>query len=258
MHGLRAPLLGGLMVAAFILVGCPGQSPKIGPPPTPRAEEAAPAVEDTSEPPAPTLPDPRAELPPIGTIASPPATTPAPEPASIQARPSDPLDAEVYSVQVFASTAEERATEIARQVGGVTTQPVETAYEDDGLWHVYVGRANGRESIDALRDQFRTGGYEQAWTKHRVVRNTARDATLSAGQVVYSVQVFASSSMENANRVAAEVRQRTSLPVDVVRVGEYVKVFVGRSPTRESIDAERDRLRQMGYPDAWTYQRQGL
>jgi len=54
-----------------------------------------------------------------------------------------------------------------------------------------------------------------------------------------------------------EVRRATSLPVEIVQIGDLWKVFVGRSATREPIDAERDRLRATGYPDAWTYLREG-
>ena len=45
--------------------------------------------------------------------------------------------------------------------------------------------------------------------------------------------------------------------VEVVQMGSYWKVFVGRSANRDPIDAERDRLRTLGYPDAWTFLRQG-
>jgi len=111
--------------------------------------------------------------------------------------------------------------------------------------------------MDRLREQLISAGYSGAWTKQRVVETSVRDNTIPTGESVYSVQIFVSSTPENAGRVAAEVRSKTRLPVEVVEMDGYWKVFVGRSPTRSSIDAERDALRQRGYPDAWTYRRQG-
>jgi hypothetical protein len=111
--------------------------------------------------------------------------------------------------------------------------------------------------MDRLRDQLISAGYSGAWTKQRVVETSVRDNTIPTGESVYSVQIFVSSTPENARRVAAEARSVTRLPVEVVEMDGYWKVFVGRSPTRSAIDAERDALRQRGYPDAWTYRRQG-
>ena len=233
--------LAGLAAIPALLGACAGHPPEVGPPPMPHGESAV--VSDSSgEPVAPALPDPAMGL----------STN-----AGGSSAASDGLSEDVWSVQVFAAVDENRARDVARQVRAATTEQVEVLVESDNMWRVYAGRANGRESIDRLRDQLRGAGWNEAWTKRRTVRNTASDMTLTPGTVVYSVQVFASSSTENAERTAERVRGATSLPVEVVQVGDYTKVFVGKSPTRPSIDTERDRLRRNGFPDAWTYERQG-
>jgi hypothetical protein len=172
--------------------------------------------------------------------------------------PASALEVNVYSVQVFSSSTQGNAEAVAGRVRMQVAEPVEIIREADGNWHVYVARSADRGPIDRLRDRLNAGGeFTGCWTKQRLVRTASSDASIAAGQTVYSVQVFVSSSRENADRIANEVRSKTRMPVDIVEMRPYWKVFVGRSPAREPIDAERDRFRALGYPDAWTYLRVG-
>ncbi|HRU23332.1 MAG TPA: SPOR domain-containing protein [Candidatus Latescibacteria bacterium] len=237
---------GCIVAISFVALGCPAP-----PPATVPAAGDTQNNDTTATTTAPELPDPRGQLPRTATPA-PAEATDGPD-----AEPASELESAVYSVQVMSSSSRDAAEAAARQVRSLTSQPVEVVQESGGAWRVYAGRSGTRAPMDRLRDQLISAGYSGAWTKQRVVETSVRDNTIPTGESVYSVQIFVSSTPENARRVAAEARSVTRLPVEVVEMDGYWKVFVGRSPTRSSIDAERDALRQRGYPDAWTYRRQG-
>ena len=246
---MRVSLLvkGCIAAVSLFALGCPAPPPATAP----GASDAQQNSDTAATATAPELPDPRGQLP----------RTPPPVPAEAtdgpDAEPATDLESAVYSVQVMSSSSRDAAEAAARQVRSLTSQPVEVVQESAGAWRVYAGRSGTRAPMDRLREQLISAGYSGAWTKQRVVETSVRDNTIPTGESVYSVQIFVSSTPENAGRVAAEVRSKTRLPVEVVEMDGYWKVFVGRSPTRSSIDAERDVLRQRGYPDAWTYRRQG-
>ncbi|OQB39075.1 MAG: Sporulation related domain protein [Candidatus Latescibacteria bacterium ADurb.Bin168] len=246
---MRVSLLvkGCIAAVSLFALGCPAPPPATAP----GASDAQQNSDSAATATAPELPDPRGQLP----------RTPPPVPAEAtdgpDAEPATDLESAVYSVQVMSSSSRDAAEAAARQVRSLTSQPVEVVQESAGAWRVYAGRSGTRAPMDRLREQLISAGYSGAWTKQRVVETSVRDNTIPTGESVYSVQIFVSSTPENAGRVAAEVRSKTRLPVEVVEMDGYWKVFVGRSPTRSSIDAERDALRQRGYPDAWTYRRQG-
>ena len=220
------------------------------------------ATNDSDMPPAPVLPDPRAELPPVS--ADSPTKAPTGEQVSPEvigvgpdSEPASALEVNVYSVQVFTSSTQENAERVASRIRRIVSEPVEVAQEADGLWRVYAARSADRGPIDGLRDRLNAGEFTGCWTKQRLVRTTTADTSVPVGETVYSVQVFVSSTRENAQRTAEDLRARTRMQVEVVEMGPYWKVFVGRNPTRDPIDAERDRLRALGYADAWTFLRQG-
>lgn len=247
-------------IALFMLTACPTPPPTAGPPPVPVDTPPKTLVDNSDEPPAPELPDPRADLPPVSSAEARVADAAARQRAPETSRPSvQSGTASVYSVQVFAAESRENAEAMARRVEPSVDAPVEVAIEPDGIWRVYAGRSATRPSIDALRDRLRSAGFAEAWTRQRFVADasTTADRTVPVGRSVYSVQVFASEDGSRAHAVVEDIRRATSLPVEIVQIGDLWKVFVGRSSTRESIDAERDRLRAIGYPDAWTYLREG-
>jgi hypothetical protein len=163
----------------------------------------------------------------------------------------------MFTVQVMSSSAKNAADAAAQRVRSLTSEPVDVVQESDGLWRVYAGRTTTRARADQLRDRIVAAGYTGAWTKQRVVETAVLDRTIPVGESVYSAQVFVSSSRQNAERVAGEVRAKTRMNVEIVEMDGYFKIFVGRNATRGSIDLERNRLRDEGYPDAWTYRRQG-
>jgi hypothetical protein len=93
---------------------------------------------------------------------------------------------------------------------------------------------------------------------------TAADATSpSANQFaggterkVYSVQVFAATSRENAEAVAQRARGVTPSEVEVVAEADGIfRVYAGVSSTRGPTDQLRDELRGNGFGDSWTRQR---
>jgi|GEM_PF-1317401 len=257
--------LASVVGAVLLLAGCPAPPPQPGPPPTPQPETQA-ATDDQEMPPAPVLPDPRSELPPPSEEVNAPPVAPVQPGEQVSSEvstegpdtePSSALEVNVYSVQVFTSSTQSNAEATAQRVRATISEPVEVVQEVDGKWRVYAGRSADRGPIDQLKNRLNAGGFSGCWTKQRLVRTATPDANVPAGQVIFSVQVFVSSNQQNAQRVAGEVRAKTQMPVEVVQMGPYWKVFVGRSPTRDPIDMERDRLRSLGYPDAWTYQRVG-
>ena len=271
-----------LPILAILLAGCPappGPGPATLPPPTAAgsADDVQPGqivTDDVDADPAPVLPDPR-EL--LDAADEEPATvdvdpTPQGQAPSVDVPNSAPSPAtpittteSVYSVQILSSSTEDGANRTASQARNLVQETVDVVQEGN-LFKVYVGRFSARGPADRLRDHLRGNGYGGAWTKQRTVQVTSsapmvREETTppistpaTTGGIVYSVQVFASSSRENAMSMAGIVRTETNLPVEVIQLGGMWKVMVGASADRDPIDIERDRLRSSGYPDAWTAQ----
>ncbi|MGQ9707228.1 MAG: SPOR domain-containing protein [bacterium] len=78
------------------------------------------------------------------------------------------------------------------------------------------------------------------------------DTTKTNPSGYYRVQVIAVTTKTGADKVAEEVRIK--LPgekVYVEQIGEYWKVRVGDCSTRSSAETLRDKLRSLGYSDAW-------
>jgi len=66
----------------------------------------------------------------------------------------------------------------------------------------------------------------------------------------YRIQVFASSELESAERMKANVMSDTPLPVYMEYEGGYYKIRVGDFATREQAAAERAKISEL-YPDCW-------
>ena len=255
-------------IVALILSGCPSPPPEPGPMPTPGSQEESTTTgqvssDGSSEQAAPVLPPPdlggSVDEPSTGPVTTPETTvtTPVIQPST----GTSATGSQVWSAQVFASSTRQGAESVAQRIGSVVQSPVDVV-EEGGRFIVYAGRCAERGPADAIRDALRGNGFPGAWTKQRVVAGAATavepaPAVTAPSGPCYSVQVFSSSAggRENADRVAAEVRGRTTMPVEVVQVDGTWKVYVGRSATRGPIDAERDNLRASGYPDAWTAHR---
>jgi len=67
----------------------------------------------------------------------------------------------------------------------------------------------------------------------------------------FRVQIFASSSSEGAERIAAQARTKFSDIVTVEYIYPYYKVRVGNCPDRTSADALKQRVISAGYYDAF-------
>jgi hypothetical protein len=68
----------------------------------------------------------------------------------------------------------------------------------------------------------------------------------------YRVQVAACESREIAEALGAEAGARVEASVYVEHDGPFYKVRVGDCTTEKECLGLRDRLRQAGYPSAWT------
>ena len=80
---------------------------------------------------------------------------------------------------------------------------------------------------------------------------TPTTSEVVANRAGYRVQVYAFSSQESAENAAAQVRIQVSEPVYVEFVDGLYKVRVGDFTSRIQAETVRDRLRSMGYPDAF-------
>jgi cell division septation protein DedD len=67
----------------------------------------------------------------------------------------------------------------------------------------------------------------------------------------FRVQILASTSEENANGFAGEARTKLDHPVYVEYIPPYYKVRVGDFIVRSDAESCRDRIRGMGYTDAF-------
>ena len=90
-----------------------------------------------------------------------------------------------------------------------------------------------------------TGGEAPVYTQ-------PTDTTKTNPSAYYRVQVIAVSTETSADKVADEVRSK--LPgekVYVEHIGDYWKVRVGDCSTKGDAEVLRDKLRSIGYSDAW-------
>lgn len=76
-------------------------------------------------------------------------------------------------------------------------------------------------------------------------------STTTFGQEGFRVQIFASVSQEGADSQAQRARTRQSDPVDIQNIGGLWKVRLGPYPDRQNAEMVRDRVRQLGWSDAW-------
>jgi hypothetical protein len=236
--------------------GCPAPPMDAGPPPAPEmAVQTATVVDSSNESPAPVLPDPRPDLPKVidTDVSAPPTAADATSPSANQS--AGGMEREVYSVQVFAATSRENAEAVAQRARGVTPSEIEVVAEADGIFRVYAGVSTTRGPTDQLRDELRSSGFGDSWTRQRSVRVAAVAPITTQPNGAYSVQVFASENEEAARQMIREVSAHTAMTVEAVQIGNLWKVLVGRSDDRASADRERDRLRAAGYTDAWTLRR---
>ncbi|MEW6685031.1 MAG: SPOR domain-containing protein [Candidatus Edwardsbacteria bacterium] len=67
----------------------------------------------------------------------------------------------------------------------------------------------------------------------------------------YRIQIFVSSSRENAWKIAEEARQKLSLAVYVVNAPPYFKVWIGDCFTMEEAFVLKDKAKTNGYTDAF-------
>ncbi len=89
-------------------------------------------------------------------------------------------------------------------------------------------------------------------TTEETVTTEVTETISEEPQTVYRVQIFASYSEENANKVAAEAREKMpDVPVHVVHIEPYYKVRVGDCKTPEEAAQLVERCKSVGYEDAW-------
>ncbi len=67
----------------------------------------------------------------------------------------------------------------------------------------------------------------------------------------YRVQIMAALKEENANRMAEEARSKLDKPVYIEYIPPYYKVRVGDFLSREEAERYRDKLKALGYYDAF-------
>ena len=80
------------------------------------------------------------------------------------------------------------------------------------------------------------------------------NASAPANQTGYRVQVFATFSEGKADKIANQVRERTTEPVYVEYIAPYYKVRVGDCSTKDEAESLKSNLYGLGYSDAFVVQ----
>lgn len=114
--------------------------------------------------------------------------------------------------------------------------------------------AGGEFSTTAAGTLEPTPAYVKGTETAPTTVTTSPAATTAEG---YRVQVLASSFVDNANRVADQIRAAyPGVTVYVEHVQNLYKVRVGDYRDRASAEAMRDKLKAAGYVDAWIVKQQ--
>lgn len=147
----------------------------------PASKTAPPAAAPAAAAPADTPTDAPAAVPPAGgataaELSTPPPPPPAPPPAAGQVdqgegwtEPAAGSTLPGYRVQIFASSEEPRAKEVAAEARSRLAEPVYVVYEAP-LYKVRVGDCVTRGEADALKERAAAQGFDGAWVAETTVQ----------------------------------------------------------------------------------------
>ena len=157
--------------------GAPTPTPSVpvSPQGAPAASPAAPATAPGAAESAPAAPSPATGAT-AAELSTPPPPPPAPPPAADQVdqgegwtEPAPGGALPGYRVQIFASSEEPRAKEVASEARSRLGEPVYVVYEAP-LYKVRVGDCVTRAEADALKERAVGQGFDGAWVAETMVQ----------------------------------------------------------------------------------------
>jgi len=160
-----------------------------------------------------------------------------------------------YRVQVVATTDEQNARDIYRQVKKLQ---LDSTYlvQEQGLFKVQVGNFTVRDSARKLLDQLYYAGFKDAWIAPATIHITKTKQMQAApsDSIYFAIQVMATHSRKKAETTAQTIRQKFHLPVRILTEGNLFKVLAGNFAEENAARMQLQHLREHGWPDAWLTQ----
>ncbi len=172
-------------------------------------------------------------------------------------------EVEGFRVQVFAGSDSIQAFSIRDLVSLQTEDSVHYIFEK-GLCKIQIGDYLYRYQADNMKTTMRQNGYPGAWVVQRNIivpidssmadsvaidQPNQQDSAIVAGK--YKIQLVATGSLEKAEEIVNNVRTLTNHHVYHEQSGNLFKVLVGSFEEESQARSELEKLRNLGYPDAW-------
>jgi hypothetical protein len=172
-------------------------------------------------------------------------------------------DAEGFRVQVFAGSDSLKVKSIRQEIIQITHDSVHY-FNEKGLYKIQVGDYLYRYLADNMKTKMRQNGYPGAWVVQRTIIvpvDTSKidslispDSTKASPAVKtgkYKIQLVATAAQEKAEEIVRNLQSQTTSRVFYEESGNLYKVYVGFFEEENQAREELEKLRQLGYPDAW-------
>jgi hypothetical protein len=180
---------------------------------------------------------------------------------------SDPIqkfkEAEGFRVQVFAGSDPLKVESVRHEIATITDDSVHF-FDEKGLYKVQVGDYLYRYLADNMKTKMRQNGYPGAWVVQRTILvpidSIATDSLMVEDSIKvnpgsdtgkYKIQLVVTGSLEKAEDIINSLQPNTESRVFYEQSGNLYKVFVGLFEEEYQAREELEKMRQLGYPDAW-------
>ncbi|GAB4363243.1 MAG: hypothetical protein Kow0042_00890 [Calditrichia bacterium] len=173
-------------------------------------------------------------------------------------------EAEGLRVQVLAATVAENAQQMARRVEELGLDSV-YVLEEQGIYKVQVGNFTDRREAEVMLDRLRFAGIQGGWITHTTIHipkkwlgpptgSLAPSAAPAEAPVSFAIQLFLTNDPEKAKSLKAQFQQQITSVVWIQAQGNYWKVLAGRFTSREAAIENLQKIKSLGFADAWITQ----
>jgi hypothetical protein len=172
-------------------------------------------------------------------------------------------EGEGFRVQVFAGSDSSKVQSIRQEITTLTDDSVHY-FGEKGLYKIQVGDYLYRYLADNMKTKMRQNGYPGAWVVQRTILvpidsittdslSIEDSTTVNSGPETgkYKIQLVVTGSLEKAEEIINSLKSKTESRVFYEQSGNLYKVFVGLFEQETQAREELEKLRQLGYPDAW-------
>ena len=172
-------------------------------------------------------------------------------------------EAEGFRVQVFAGSDSSKVNSVRQEIATLTDDSIHS-FDEKGLYKIQIGDYLYRYLADNMKTKMRQNGYPGAWVVQRTIlvpidsiitdSITTTDSTkVNPGSVTgkYKIQLVVTGSLEKAEEIINSLQPNTESRVFYEQSGNLYKVFVGLFEGENQAREVLEKMRQLGYPDAW-------